>query len=82
MTSRPGVQADGIADSHRATLVQKYYVSRGGDGEYAGVYLWDSRESMEAFLDSDLAKTIAVAYQVSTPPQVEISEVLFPLRGQ
>ena len=61
-------------------LVQKYYINRSGEGEYAGVYVWDSRESLAAFRDSDLAKSIAQAYQVSEPPQVEVSEVLFPLR--
>lgn len=61
-------------------LVQKYYVRREGPGEYAGVYLWDSRESMEAFRDSDLARSIPEAYRVTEPPVVEAGEVLFPLR--
>lgn len=61
-------------------LVQKYYVNRAGEGEYAGVYVWDSPESLAAFRDSELAKTIAQAYQVSEPPEIEVAPVLFPLR--
>ena len=61
-------------------LLQKYYLSRPGEGEYAGVYIWDSKESLAAFRESELAQSIAVAYQVSEPPDIEISEVLFPLR--
>ena len=61
-------------------LLQKYYLNRPGEGEYAGVYIWDSMESLAAFKESDLAKSIAAAYEVSEPPVVEISEVMFPLR--
>ncbi|NNF11805.1 MAG: hypothetical protein HKN72_01175 [Gemmatimonadetes bacterium] len=61
-------------------LVQKYYVRRDGPGEFAGVYVWDSEESLAAFRETDLAKSIAAAYQVTEPPAIEISEVLFPLR--
>ncbi|MBT8488634.1 MAG: YdhR family protein [Gemmatimonadetes bacterium] len=61
-------------------LVQKYYVRRDGPGEFAGVYVWDSKESLAAFRETDLAKSIAAAYQVTEPPVIEISEVLFPLR--
>ena len=70
------------ADQFRAVpgLVQKYYVRRQGQGEYAGVYLWDSMESLSAFRDSELAKSIPEAYQVSEPLDIEIGEVLFPLR--
>ncbi len=61
-------------------LIQKYYVRREGPGEFAGVYLWDSAESLAAFRESDLAKTIPDAYRVVEPPAVEVGDVLFPLR--
>ena len=61
-------------------LLQKYYLNREGEGEYAGVYIWDSVESMAEFRDSELAKSIAAAYQVSEPPRIEVSPILFPLR--
>lgn len=62
-------------------LVQKYYVRRQGEGEYSGVYLWDSMDSLAAFRESDLAKSIPTAYEVVEPPVIEVGEVLFPLRG-
>ena len=46
----------------------------------SGVYLWDSAESLAAFRESDLAKTIPDAYRVVEPPAVEVGDVLFPLR--
>ncbi|MDX1395572.1 MAG: hypothetical protein R3195_14395 [Gemmatimonadota bacterium] len=61
-------------------LVQKYYVRGAGDGEFAGVYVWESMEALTAFRESDLAKTIAEAYRVVEPPVIEVREVLFPLR--
>lgn len=61
-------------------LLQKYYIDRPGDGEYAGVYVWDSMESLLSFRESELAGTIAAAYEVTEPPVVEISEIMFPLR--
>ena len=60
-------------------LVQKYYV-RLDAGEFAGIYVWDSMESLLAFRESDLAKSIAAAYRVVEPPVIEVGEVLFPLR--
>jgi heme-degrading monooxygenase HmoA len=74
--------ADERAPEFRAIsgLVQKYYVRGEGPGELAGVYLWDSRESLAEYRESDLAKTIAAAYRVVEPPVIEVGEVLFPLR--
>jgi heme-degrading monooxygenase HmoA len=62
-------------------LLQKYYLNRPGEGEYAGVYIWDSRESLAAFRESELAKSIPAAYQVTEPPVIEVSEIMFPLRA-
>ena len=59
--------------------VQKYYVRLSGEGEFAGVYLWDSKESLAAFRESDLAKSIPAAYRVVEPPVIEVGEVVFPL---
>ena len=61
-------------------LLQKYYLNRPGDGEYAGVYVWDSMESLASFRESALAKSIPAAYRVSEPPAVEVGEIMFPLR--
>ncbi|MEJ2481823.1 MAG: YdhR family protein [Gemmatimonadota bacterium] len=62
-------------------LIQKYYVRREAEGEYAGVYLWDSMESLASFRESDLARSIPEAYRLTEPPEFEIGDVLFPLRS-
>lgn len=61
-------------------LLQKYYVKLSEPGQYAGVNIWDSRESLQAFRESELASTIASSYKVSEPPQIEISDIMFELR--
>lgn len=63
-------------------LPQKYYVRKHETGELAGIYQWDSEESLRAFRVSDLARTIPDAYQVVGQPHVETFEVLFPLRPE
>jgi hypothetical protein len=44
-------------------LVQKFY-GVDGDGYITGIYVFDSQESLNAFRETDLAKTIPEAYQV------------------
>ena len=61
-------------------IVQKYYVKLGSPGEYGGVYIWDSMESLEKFKKSELAATIPKAYKVVEAPSVEIVDIMFKLR--
>jgi heme-degrading monooxygenase HmoA len=63
-----------------AGLLQKYYVKLKEPGQYGGVYIWDSRESLMAFRESDLAASIPQAYQLTEAPDIEIMDVLFQLR--
>ncbi len=63
-------------------LLQKYYVRDTQTGEYAGIYLWDSEESMSEFRQSELARSIPTAYQVEGQPRVEILEMITPLRTE
>jgi hypothetical protein len=44
-------------------LVQKFY-GVDGDGYYTGIYIFESPESLGAFRETELAKTIPEAYQV------------------
>ena len=62
-------------------LVQKYYAHEPSTGEWVGMYLWDSAEGLAKFRQSDLARTIASAYQVIGEPRIEVLDVLFPLRA-
>ncbi|MGA9269151.1 MAG: antibiotic biosynthesis monooxygenase [Lutimonas sp.] len=61
-------------------LIQKYYVRRNEPGHYAGIYVWDSEESMHAFRQTDLAASIPEAYEIVEPPKVETLDMLFKLR--
>jgi heme-degrading monooxygenase HmoA len=61
-------------------LVQKYYLQDSGTGEYAGLYLWDSAESLAEFRKSELRQTIAKAYQTEGEPRVEVFQVFDVLR--
>ncbi|HJX89989.1 MAG TPA: YdhR family protein [Pyrinomonadaceae bacterium] len=61
-------------------LRQKYYTQDESTGEWCGIYLWESAEALEAFRASELARSIATAYQVVGTPRVEILIVHFTLR--
>ncbi len=65
-----------------AGLIQKIYVRYRDTGEYGAGYVWDSEASMQAFRETELAKTIATAYQVQGTPQSQIADVTMVLRTQ
>lgn len=61
-------------------LIQKYYVRTNRPNQYAGVYIWDSPDSMTKYRESDLAASIPQAYQVFGPLEIEVYEVALTLR--
>ena len=63
-------------------IIQKYYLRLENEGEYGGIYIWDSMESLQEFKQSDLAKTIGEAYGVIGKPSVEVHDILFQLRDK
>lgn len=73
---------DSRIDQFRALdgLVQKYYLQEPASGEIAGLYLWDSPESLGGFRDSELRKTIAKAYEAVGEPRVEVFQIFEILR--
>jgi len=62
-------------------LLQKYYLHNPKSGELAGLYLWDSQESLDAFRNSELTATIAKAYHVEGEPNVDLFQVFRALRN-
>jgi len=63
-------------------LLQKYYIKTNKEGEYGGVYIWDSVQSLQAYLQSDLAKSIPSAYAIKEAPDVEMMDIIFQLRDK
>ena len=62
-------------------LIQKYYTKLAEPGQYAGIYVWDSRDSLSSYKMSDLAASIPDAYELIDSPSIEILDVLFQLRN-
>lgn len=62
-------------------LLQKYYVNFTETGEYGGIYLWDSPESLEAWKAGNLSGTLAETYQVRGEPARELADVMLVLRA-
>jgi len=63
-------------------IIQKFYVQEKDTGEWAGIYIWDSEESMQAFRGSDLARSIPGVYKVEGTPRVEVFDLFKPLRPE
>ena len=61
-------------------LIQKYYVRASPPHHFAGVYLWDSIESIQSFRETELAASIPQAYKLLEAPEIEILDVMFELR--
>lgn len=60
-------------------LVQKIYARDESSGDCCGIYFFESKDAMEAFRASELAKTIPKAYEAADV-RLETYEVLYPLR--
>jgi heme-degrading monooxygenase HmoA len=65
-----------------AGLVQKYYAYDESTGEWAGIYLWGSEESLAEYLESDLRKSIPTAYELTEPPRLERFRIVDVLRAR
>jgi len=65
------------ADKYREVkgLVQKYYVHDESSGEFGGIYIFDSKENLEAFRDSELRKSIGDTYKFLEPPVRKVFSV-------
>ena len=59
-------------------LLQKYYL-RFRSGEHGGVYVWDSADSMERFMASELAGSICDVYRVEESVR-DVADVILALR--
>jgi len=57
-------------------LLQKFYVRDPLTGEVGGVYIFDSKESVERFRGSDLEKSIQTTYQFTERPSMRTLDVV------
>lgn len=60
-------------------LLQKYYLKLGKPNHYGGFMIWESPEALQAFRESELARSVVSAYKVIGAPDVDIHELMFPL---
>jgi heme-degrading monooxygenase HmoA len=61
-------------------LEQKYYLHDPETGEYGGFYVWRSLDDVVQYRQSDLAASIAAAYQGVAAPEITVYEIVMPLR--
>ena len=59
-------------------LVQKIYGRDESTGDVCGIYFFEDKKALAEFRETELAKTIATAYEV-TEMRLEAYEVLYPL---
>jgi len=64
-------------------LIQKLYGRDEASGDVCGVYFFESEEALAAFRESELAKTIASAYEATEvrPEAYSVLYSLWPDRG-
>lgn len=70
------------ADKYREVngLLQKLYVRDEQTDHVGGIYIFEPKESLEAFRNSNLAKSIGDAYKFVEPPTrrvLNVTKVLF-----
>ena len=61
-------------------LLQKYYLYDRVSDEWGSLYLWDSQESLDDYMTSDLRKSIPETYQIIGAPRIETINVIDVLR--
>ncbi|MDX1564525.1 MAG: YdhR family protein [Phycisphaeraceae bacterium] len=59
-------------------LVQKIYGRDPGTGDACGIYFFENRAAMDAFRETELAKSIPAAYEAEEV-RPEVYDVWFPL---
>jgi hypothetical protein len=65
------------AEQYRSVpgLIQKFYVHDTQSKHIGGVFVFDSKENLQAFWDSDLAQSTSNAYKFIEPPIVRELEI-------
>lgn len=61
-------------------LIQKIYGRDPATGDVCGIYFFESQEALAAFRETELARSIPIAYE-ATDVRREVFEMLYPLRS-
>ncbi len=56
-------------------MLQKLYVSDPASGHIGGIFIFDLKENLIAFRESELAKSTAQAYKFIEPPSIRLLEI-------
>lgn len=59
-------------------LVQKFYGRDEATGDVCGIYFFEDRKSLALFQETELAKSIPIAYE-ATEIRKEVYDMLYPL---
>ena len=62
-------------------LIQKIYGRDEATGDVCGLYFFENQQALNAFRETELAKTIPTAYE-ATDIRREVYDVLYPLRPE
>lgn len=65
---------------HVKGLLQKFYISDPNSIQVGGVYVFDSKENLETFRESDLSKSTSAAYKFLESSDVRFFNVSRTLR--
>jgi hypothetical protein len=61
---------------HVKGLLQKYYLKDEVTGHVGSVMIFDSKENLQSFLDSEFAKSAVVLYKSLEPPTTRVLQIL------
>jgi heme-degrading monooxygenase HmoA len=66
------------ADKYRNVqgLLQKLYIREELTDRVGGVYIFDSKENLEAFRNSDTMKSIGDSHKLAEPPTIKVFDVV------
>ena len=65
---------------HVKGLLQKFYLSDPNSNQVGGIYVFDSKENLEAFRESELSKSTSAAYKILKGSDVRFFNVSRTLR--
>ena len=72
-----GKVIDDRAEQYRSVngLILKFYLHDTQSHDIGGVFIFDSKENLQSFVDSELAKSTGKAYQFNEPSMCRVFEI-------